>query len=561
MDNSMSSAKGKRSSESILRILEEASAKFAEKEAIIYLGKSFTYAKLKELIDRFASGLSDLGIKKGDKVILYLPNTPQFVIAFYAAIEIGAIPVPISPIYTPTEVSYMSRDCGAETIICLDTNFGYVKEVLPRSSLKNIVYTNLIEMLPWYKKVIGFGFDKVPRGKVERDKNTRRFSELLKSPPINKQVEIHTWKDICRILYTGGTTGLPKGAPSCHAHLYYGAMAVANVAKGTDIEKGKSKIVMTLPLFHALAQAVFSGFILLYGNAVILMPQPQVDAILVCIERYKADLFLGVPALYRMILENERLDQYDLSSLKYCWSGGDILPDEVFNRWEKRVGIPLHQLYGSTEAELHSATPLDKRPRLRSVGVFATAGGKEFKVVDPETLEPVPEGTPGELLVSAPHFLNCYLNKPKETEESFIEVDGKIYYRTKDMLMIKDGELYFVDRSADVIKHKGYRVSASEIEAVLQDHPTVIAACVVGVPDPRVGERIKAFVVLKEDARGVSARDLMRWCRERLAPYKVPQYIEFRDMLPKSKVGKLLRREMRDEERRKMKGEKQVAAN
>ncbi len=560
MKNFWGEAENGKDNESILAILGAASKRFSHKRALIYLGRSFTYAQLKDLIDRFATGLKRLGIKKGDKVILYLPNTPQFVIAFYAVAKIGAAPVPISPIYTPTEVSYMSDDCGAETIICLDTNFGYVKEVLPGSTLKNIVYTNLIEMLPWYKKIIGFGFDKVPRGRIEKGKNVFRFSTLLKSPPLSEKTEIKPWKDVCRILYTGGTTGLPKGVPSCHAHLYYGAMAVAEVAKGTEIEKGNSKLVMILPLFHALAQAVMSGFILYYGNTVILMPQPNVDAILACIQRYKADLFLGVPALYRMILENDRLDKYDLSSLRYCWSGGDILPDEVFNRWEKTVGVPLHQLYGSTEAELHAATPLNKRPKLRSVGVPATAGGKKYKLVDPETLQPVPEQTPGELLVSAPHFLNCYLNKPQETAESFIDLDGEIYYRTKDILMMKDGELYFVDRSADVIKHKGYRVSASEVEAVLQDHPTVIAACVVGVPDPKVGERIKAFVVLKEDARGVSARDLMRWCRERIAPYKVPQYIEFRDMLPKSKVGKLLRREMRDEERRKMKEQKHASA-
>ena len=282
------------------------------------------------------------------------------------------------------------------------------------------------------------------------------------------------------------------------------------------------------------------------------MPRPEVDAILECIQRYKADLFLGVPTLYRMILENSRLDQYDLSSLRYSWSGGDVLPAEVFNRWERKMGVPLHQLYGSTEGELHTATRLSGKPTYGSVGVLATCGGKKYQIVDPETLKPVPEETPGELLVCAPFFLNYYVNKPDETADSFVSLEGDIYYRTRDVVAMKDGELHFVDRSADVIKHKGYRVAASEIEAVLQSHPTVIGACAVGVPDPKVGERIKAFVILKEDVRGVSSHQLTKWCRERLAPYKVPQYIEFRDMLPKSKVGKLLRREMRDEERAKI---------
>ncbi len=538
--------------ESILRTLEEASERFARKPALLYLNRSFSYAELKELVDRFAAGLTALGVGKDDKVIIYLPNTPQFVIAFYALIKIGAVPVPISPIYTPSEVGYMSRDCSAKAIICMDTNFGYVKEVQAQGTLKTIIYTNLIELLPLWKKALGFGLHIVPRGKTEKGKDIYPFAELLKYPPLTQKMAISTRKDICRVLYTGGTTGYPKGLPSCHSLLYYGAMEMSAVVEDTEITKGNSKIVMTLPLYHALAQAVLTGVIFTFGNTAIVMPQPQVDAILECIQRNKADMFLGVPALYRMILENERLDQYDLSSLKYCWSGGDILPDEIFNRWEKRFGLPLHQLYGSTEGELHAATSLDRRPTLRSVGLPASSAGKKFKLVNPETLQPVPDGTAGELLVSSPYFLNRYLNKSEETAACFIDVDGAIYYRTKDILMMKEGELFFVDRDADVIKHKGYRVSASEIEAALQDHPTVVAACAVGVPDPKVGERIKAFVVLKEDARGASPRDLIKWCGERLAPYKVPQYIEFRDMLPKSKVGKLLRREIRDEERKKV---------
>jgi long-chain acyl-CoA synthetase len=556
MVEAMTKVGDKAEEKSVLTMLESSCERFPKRTALIYIGEAFTYAKLKEFIDRFATGLKELGVKRQDAVIIYLPNTPQFVIAFYAIIEVGAVPVPISPIYTPVEVRYMSQDCEAETVICQDTNFGYVKEVMAQSSLRRLIYTNLVDMLPWWKRAIGFGFDKVPRGKTEKGKDVYHFTDLLKQPPELLKTGIKPEEDICRILYTGGTTGLPKGVASSHAHLYYGALDMIEVCRGTEIMEGGSRIILTLPLFHALAQAVFSGFILALGNTAILMLRPRVDAILECTQRYKADLFLGVPALYRLILENERVDQYDLSSLKYCWSGGDVLPVEVFNRWEKNFGVPLHQLYGSTEAELHAATCLLRKPTPKSVGVCATAGGKKYKIVDPETLEPVPEGTPGELLVSAPFFLNYYLNKPEETAESFVGLEGDTYYRTKDMLMMKDGELFFVDRSADVIKYKGYRVSASEIEAALQDHPNVIGACVVGVPDPRVGERIKAFVVLKEDTRGVSASDLNRWCRERLAPYKVPQYVEFRDMLPKSKVGKLLRREMRDEERRKMKEEK-----
>jgi long-chain acyl-CoA synthetase len=291
------------------------------------------------------------------------------------------------------------------------------------------------------------------------------------------------------------------------------------------------------------------GIALSLGNPTIVMPQPVVDAILETIRRYKATLLLGVPTFYRLILECDRLALYDLSSLKYCWSGGDVLPAEVFDRFGKLTKFPIRQVYGSTETGHLTFGTTNKK-------ITATSLGKPFssrkvRVVNPDTLEEVGRGQVGELIVSSP-FLLPYLNNPEETFRSFVEIDGMKWYRVGDYVkMDEDGELYFVDRTADVIKHKGYRVSASEIEAVLQDHPAVIGACVVGVPDPKVGERIKAIVVLKEDARGAGAHELNAFCRERLAPYKVPQYIEFRDMLPKSKVGKLLRRELRAEERRK----------
>ena len=294
---------------------------------------------------------------------------------------------------------------------------------------------------------------------------------------------------------------------------------------------------------------MFMGIGLTIGNPTVIMPIPNVDAILEAMQRYKITLLLGVPALYRMILENDRLDMYDLSSMRFCWSGGDVLPVEIFKRFKKLTGLPIFQVYGSTEVGHLCLSSLDKEPLPQSLGKpFAS---REIKVVDADTLEKVPEGEVGELLVTS-EFILDYWKKPEETERAFVQLDGKRWYRMGDFVrMDENGELKYVDRRADVIKHKAYRVSASEIEAILQDHEAVIGACVVGVPDSKVGERIKAIVVLKEDIRGVSANELTKWCREKLASYKVPQYIEFRDMLPKSKVGKLLRREIRDEERRR----------
>jgi len=288
----------------------------------------------------------------------------------------------------------------------------------------------------------------------------------------------------------------------------------------------------------------------------LVMPVPQVDAILETVQRNRCRWLLGVPALYRMILENDRLNQYDLSSLKYCYCGGDVLPIEVFNRWKEYTGEPIYQVYGSTEAGHVTYSRIGREPKPGSIG-FALQS-RECIVVDPETLEKSPTGKSGELFVTSPYTLKSYWNKPEETANAYVDLDGKIYYRMSDFVSRdEDGDLLYVERSADIIKHKAYRVSASEVEAVLQDHPTVIGACVIGVPDQKVGERIKAIVVLKEDARGVGGTELIKWCREHLAPYKIPSYIEFRDMLPKSKVGKLLRREVRAEERRKVEKKKQ----
>jgi long-chain acyl-CoA synthetase len=289
------------------------------------------------------------------------------------------------------------------------------------------------------------------------------------------------------------------------------------------------------------------------GNTMILMPVPEVDSILEAIQKYKVRWMLGVPMLYRMILENDRVDQYDIRSLKYCYCGGDVLPGEVYNKWREKYDNSIYQVYGSTEVGHVAYSPLDKKPSPKTVG--RPLKSRKCLILDPETLEPVAEGEVGELAVTSAYTIKSYWKKPEETAHAYIELGDDTYYRMGDFIRLnEEGELEFMERTADVIKCKGYRISASEVEAVLQDHPAVIGSCAVGIPDIKLGERIKAIVVLKQDAKGVSSADLLRWCRDRLASYKVPSYIEFRDMLPKSKVGKLLRREIRDEERRKLGG-------
>jgi len=536
---------------------DEMCAKYPDNTAIVYLGERFSYGKLSDLIDRFATGLNNLGVGKGDRVMIYIQNCIQWVIAFFGIQKIGAVAVPVAPIYTSYEIEYMVNDSGADTIICQDTNFGYVKEIFSKTCLKRAIVTNLVDLVPIWKKAVGTLFNKIPRGKVERDEGVHSFKDLLKFPPTCPKVDLDPWKDLSYILYTGGTTGFPKGVPGNHVGMVSYVNDIMDDVVGGYLREGEDSYIVVNPLFHIMALGLFVAVGLNYGNMSVLMPVPQVDAILRAIQRYKVRWFLGVPALYRMVLENDRLDRYDLSSLRYCYCGGDVLPVEVFNRWKELLGIPIYQVYGSTEAGHVTYGRLDKEPELMSVGVPLRS--RQCIVVDPDTLKPVPLGETGELLVTSDYTIKSYWEKPEETARSYVEIDGEVYYRMGDYVRQDEkGEIYYIERSADIIKYKGYRVSASEIEAVLQDNAPVIGACVVGVPDPKVGERIKAIVVLKEDARGVGGSELTKWCRERLAPYKIPQYIEFRDMLPKSKVGKLLRREIRDEERRRLAKEKKV---
>jgi long-chain acyl-CoA synthetase len=535
---------------------ERMKEKYPDRSAIVYLGESFSYSQLSDLSNRFAGALNDMGVRKGDRVMIYISNCIQWVIAFLGIQKVGAVLVPVSPIYTSYELKYMIKDSGAETLICLDTNFCYVKEAMEGTGLQRIIVTNLVDLLPLWKRYMGTLFDLIPSGKVDRGENVYWFKSLLKHPPFHETVDIDPIEDLSYLLYTGGTTGFPKGVPGNHWGMTSYVNDVTDEVAGNYVKEGEDVYIGINPLFHIMALGLFMAIGLNKGNKTVLMPQPQVDAILESIQRYRVRWFLGVPALYRMVLENDRVDRYDLTSLTYCYCGGDVLPAEVYKRWKDQFNIPIYQVYGSTEVGHVCYSRLGEEPKPGTIGL--PLGSRECIVVDPATLEPVEPGKSGELMVTSEHAVKEYWNKPDETEKLCVEINGKTFCRMGDFVsQDENGELHYMERSADIIKHKGYRVSASEVEATLQDHPTVIGACVVGIADEKVGERIKAIVVMKEDARGVGAPELLNWCRERLASYKAPSYIEFRDMLPKSKVGKLLRREVRDEERRRMAKEKE----
>lgn len=542
--------------ETIYGSFEVTARRFPERVAMIYLDEKIRYESLKDMVLRLAASLHRLNIREGDKVVLYLYNMPQTLIAWLALERLGAIVVPVAPVYASQDLRYLVSDAGAETIFCMDSNFNYVNEIIGKSPLKRVIVTNLLDLVSGWKRLVARGFDRVPRGNLPKGKHISHFRDLLKSgkpsdlPPYRGEGGDRT----ALVLYTGGTTGFPKGVPLSEGIFLYRVREWRRASEGA-VPKGQCITALAAPLYHIIGEMDAMAPLIIGGETLLMLPRVVLDALMDHIQRYRVTTMFAVPALYRMILEHDRVDFYDLSSLRYCGTGGDVLPPEVGVRWLNRFKTPLYQGYGTTEfcGAICMSYAKDGIPPVGSAGTILP--NSRWKLVDPDTLEPMPPGEPGELLGTSPYAVREYWNKPQETKECFLEIDGETWYRTKDIVRIDEKDrVFYLDRSVDMIKHKGYRIAAAEIERVLQEHHAVLSACAVGVPDEKMGERIKAFVVLKTDSRGVSAYELAKWCRERLAPYKVPHYIEFRDMLPKSKVGKMLRREMRDEERRKQTG-------
>ena len=536
--------------DTIYDTFEQVASENAARTAVIYLGNRYRYRELTQKANQFAAALISLGVKPREKVMIYLPNSIQWIVSWLGIQRTGAVCVPITPIYTPHDVAYIANDSGAETIVCADTNFGYVQRVMAESAIQRVIVTRMADMLPVYKRAFGKLFDVIPHGKVAWSNNVHSFRQLLADHREPQRVSHSNDPGaVAEILYTGGTTKFPKGVPITHRLFLVSAMEQIRTSLPL-IPSRENLILGNAPLFHILGQTC-SLSILLVGGSLMVQPRVNLDATFDAIARFKVRSLIGVPTLYRMMLEHDRLDQYDLSSVDYWYSAGDVLPVEVGKRWQERFGKSIYQGYGATETCGGVAMcPVEEDNPPKSVGRIVPS--KKIRIVDPSNLEPMAPGEPGELLVHSPDMVKAYLNKPEETASAFVDIDGLTWYRTADVMSLDEaGHLYFVDRTVDTIKHKGYRVSASEIEAVLQEHPAVIGTCVVGVPDEKVGERIKAYVVLKTDIKGITGYDLIKWCRKSLVSYKIPQYIEFRDMLPKSKVGKLLRREIRDEERRR----------
>ena len=531
-------------------IFDEVADKYSSRAAVIFYGNKISFGKLREEVDRFATALHELGIQKGDKVALYLLNSPQFIIAYFGSLKAGATLTPISPVYTSIEVRHQLEDSEAKSIVCQD--FLYENVERAGGGLKNVILTGIGDYLPLSKRLAGksvlgrYGKMEVPSPEYIESRGFHQFQKLIKKyPPNPPKIEINAKEDIAVLPYTGGTTGLPKGAMLTHYNLLACGMQVQ--AFWPTFEEGKEVVPALLPYYHIYGQVVVMLNGLTQGSTLLLFTTPDLEEILSTMERYRATVFFSVPTAYQFLKDYDKTDRFNWKGLKMITSGADTLHESTVTDWERRTGAKIIEGYGLTECSAVSHVNPWGRPKIGSFGVPLPNVGAA--IVNHETGEYLPPGEVGELIIEGPNIMEGYWKRPEDTRESLIELDGRTWFRTGDLVRMDDeGYFFFYDRKKDLIKYKGYSVFAREIEEVLHQHPKVKAAGVLGVPDPGVGQLIKAIVVLETDARGkLTEEEIIKYCEENLAHYKVPKIVEFRGELPKTDVGKVSHRELREE--------------
>ncbi len=530
-------------------LLKNTAQKYPNSVATIYFDRGITYKGLDTATDKFAAALSKLGVKKGDKVALFLPNVPQFIVSYYGALRIGAIVTAISPLYKEREVEHQLVDSEAETIVSLDMLFPIVEKVWERTKLKRAIITNLKEFMPFATAAIGSLLRKIPLLKIERKPNVSFFQELLRdNSPEPPKVEINPKEDLATLQYTGGTTGLSKGAMLTHMNLVSNAVACAEWLQG---KTGEECFLTVLPLSHIYGMTTgMNAPIYLAGKMVTL---PRFDAVssLRAIEKHKVTVFCGAPTLYALLLAHRDLKKYNLKSVRFCISGSAPLPPEVQKKWLEVTGGVLVEGYGLTESSpCTHCNPLDRSMKTVKIGSIGLPWpDTDAKIMDIETGEKeLGTGEVGELVVKGPQVMKGYWKMPEETATV---LRGEWLYTGDIGKMDEDGYFYITDRKKDLIKYKGYSVYPREIEDVLYEHPAIKLCAVVGKPDTIASEIPKAFVVLKDGATA-SEEEIKKFVNEKLAPYKAIRELEFRKELPMTLVGKVLRRVLQEEERQKL---------
>jgi len=506
---------------------------------------ALTYRQLQDRTLRFATALFQLGVRKGDRVALMLPNCPQFVVAFYGTLRLGAIPVNTNPLYVSREMREQFEDSGCETLVLLDQFFPRLREIHAATRVRRVIVVDVADGLAWPFRLL-LHVAQARRGervRVRADADVHFFSDLvLRYPPTPPGADLAP-QDVALLQYTGGTTGTPKAAMLTHRNLVAnGLQAAAWFPRARD---GQEVFLGAIPLFHVYGLTA----VLLFGVAVaaeiVLLPRPRpVDVVLEALQRFRVTLFPGVPTLYAAVNAHPRVKQYDLRNGALCVSGAAPLPRETWEQFEALTGGRLVEGYGLTETSpLTHCTPLFGERRVGSIGV--PMPDTEARIVDLTTREPLPPGQDGELAVRGPQVMAGYWNRPEDTAAALR--DG--WFLTGDIAHVDaDGFFYVVDRRKDMIDVSGFKVLPREVEEVLYMHPKVLEAVVAGIPDAYRGETVKAFVVLRPGQQA-TAEQIVEFCRLHLAPFKIPRQVDFRSELPKSMVGKYLRRVLVEEEK------------
>jgi len=527
--------------------LEQAAVEFPDKIALIFQGYKINFRNLNEMTNKFASCLIDFGIKKGDSVSVLLPNTIHCVVSYYAILRIGAIVVMNNPLYSDRELEHQFKDSDSKALITLDLLANRMIDLRPKTKIKNIIYCTLGDYLPFPKNIL---FPLVAKKKklvadVKSSENIYKWKEIIDNASSNPPKVKHSLEDTAMYQYTGGTTGVSKGVVLTHSNLSKQVQQIR--AWYPSFGKGMEVMLGALPFFHVFGLSTSMNFAIAMGWCNILVPKPQPEQLLEAITKFKPSFAPLVPMMYIGLLAHPDIDKADLSSLKGCFSGSAPLPLEVINEFEKKTGSVIVEGFGLTESTpVTHINPFNGIRKIGSIGL--PVSDTDCMIVDLEDgVTPKDVEESGELLIKGPQVMKEYLNRPDATEETL--KNGWLH--TGDVAkMDKDGYFYIVDRIKDMILSGGYNVYPRDIDEILYENPKIEEACSIGIPHPTRGEAIKAFIVLK-DGETATETEIIEYCGTKLAKYKLPTHIEFREELPKSAVGKILRKDLREGEKNK----------
>lgn len=530
-------------------ILDESERRFGKRPCLEFLGRHFTFNEIASDVRKLAQGLRRIGVKKGVKVGLFLPNCPQYIVAYFAILKTGATVVNYNPLYSEREIHHQIEDSGTEVMITLSLKNLYPKVAhqLGTSKLKRIVVSGLEEALPLVKRMAFTTMKKKDIAEIPNDDKHVRFQDLLDSEDEEIGASIHPEDDIALLQYTGGTTGVPKGTVLTHSNLYANTVQCRHWFTG--LVEGEEKFIGCLPFFHVFAMTAIMNTAIFTGSEIILHPRFEMKAVLEDIHKKKPTLMPGVPTMYSAMLAYKQLNNYDLTSLKMCISGGAPLPLEVKHKFEHLTGCKLVEGYGLSETSpVAACNPLMGKNKTGSIGIPLPC--TILEVVDLENKDKqLGVGETGEICIRGPQVMRGYYQQLDET--NMVLRNGRLH--TGDIgYMDEEGYFFIVDRLKEMIISGGYNIYPRNIEEALYQHPEVQEAAVIGIPHEQRGQVPKAFVVRKEGSN-LDVVQLKKYLHDRISAYTMPAAIEFRDGLPKSMIGKILKKELVAEERAKHK--------